>query len=146
LVRRYKETMVSRTKWVLGGLVVSFGLVGVMVALWVMRPQYNITQEAFDALDYGMDESQIEALLGGPASGYRTGDVFCTGFHARTFVACGPDAVVPVRSKTRVWHGDDGTVVVVFDQHGGVMELAFSRGEVSSFDVLLVVRRLLHLN
>lgn len=128
----------------IAALLIGVVLLGAVVALWLTRPRHNITQEAFDAIEFGMNERKVETLVGVPAGDYRTGEVSFVKLTTRLDFACGPERVNRVPTTVREWHGDAGSLLVTFDQRGGVMESTFEAGQVRPFDLLLIVRRRLH--
>jgi outer membrane protein assembly factor BamE (lipoprotein component of BamABCDE complex) len=97
------------------------------VTLRLTAPRHRITEENFAAIQKGMTEEEVEAILGAPAgvygSGDKTGNYFVRitripreGFTFRS----GLDLIRTRGGKE--WVGEAISVYIIFDETGGVKE------------------------
>jgi len=91
-------------KWVVGFLALALLLVGVLMPLVVPR-HCPVNRRAFERVEVGMTQAEVQAILGGPPGDYRTrpGPAPCC-FHNSTFW------------HDEQWFGDEGNVVVLYDR------------------------------
>jgi hypothetical protein len=121
-------------------LVAGAGLVTVWFRSCFLSNSINL--ENFAKIQPGMSESDVEAILGGPAGNYSSGN-YSSGW-------------VKTKSPLRVWTGwpppvekawitDEGCIVVLFDESGKVMSAQFWEPIVLEESLLEKVRRWLGL-
>ncbi|HMF16621.1 MAG TPA: hypothetical protein VKE98_05405 [Gemmataceae bacterium] len=102
------------------------------VALLLTRPRHRITQENVEAIEIGMLEKEVEAILGGPAGDYSAnrngGQIFV--FSANTDVKNLDIVDWPVTADDMVkkrggkfWVADETGVWVHFDESGRVDDM-----------------------
>ena len=126
----------SRKAWVAVGAVVGVGLV-CFSTFWLATSGPGIARERFDAIEVGMREQTVEALLGGPPDNYTTtGPLLIDEAYF--------DHYRPGETKEWVW--DDGVVLVRFDGEGRVYDKRLIAARVKPRTLFDRVRRLLHLD
>jgi hypothetical protein len=85
------------------------------------RPLPAISRGAFDRIEVGMRQEEVEKVLGGPPGNYATKDVFYP-----------PGGTVVWKGRTEYWLGNEGLIMVVFDDGGTLYHKAFT--DVTVFD------------
>jgi outer membrane protein assembly factor BamE (lipoprotein component of BamABCDE complex) len=97
-------------KWLLGLLAVSLVLVGVLVALVMLR-HCPVNRAAVERIRKGMTRAEVEQILGGPPGDYRTRP----GFSSRHF-----ETTRRRDPNYGEWYGDEVMLRLVFDDGGRV--------------------------
>jgi hypothetical protein len=97
-------------KLLIGLLAVALVLFGALLPL-VLPRHCPVNRGAFERIEEGMTQAEVEAILGGPPGDYRT------------------QPPAPSRATVRVWEnweGDEGTVFIWFSSASGGLERVMS--------------------
>jgi hypothetical protein len=101
-----------RRKWKLVAVIVLTGLILTFVLpAWLRGPQIN--KDSFDQIKRGMTRQEVEAILKRPPGDYTDRRVN----RIADYAVCG--AEIPEWSY-REWIGDDGIIILAFDEEGRV--------------------------
>jgi hypothetical protein len=105
-------------KYLLAGLAVALLLGGALFAL--LRPWHcPVTHSTFAWIKEDMTRAEVETILGGPPGDYRTRPVDTEGFHF-------PTATLAGLTQMQEWQGDEGDIVLRFDDDGRVQSAFFA--------------------
>ena len=118
-------------------LLIGLALLAVVVGFWLTAPEDRLNRAGYRAIALGLDERQIEAVLGRPAGDYRVGQVLYG-----TATDDAGDAGRAVRSSE--WRGNDGLVMVSFDAAGRSVGKTFVPVGQRSLSPAVALRRWLH--
>jgi hypothetical protein len=102
--------MKKRNMLLVGALAI---LLAGCLAIWLTIPKHKINLASFEKIDDGMSLKQVEEILRVPPGDYLTQPI--------DFVHID----VPAKGTQREWHGDDGLILVWFDERGVVCEKEF---------------------
>jgi len=111
-------------KWRALLLVTALVLAG-LLGLWLALPKAGVTRANYDRIGPGMNQAEVEALLGGPAGDRRSAAQreadLCDNreWLYEDYPAAGRWAA------HQEWHTDDASVTIDFDAAGGVFSKAF---------------------
>jgi hypothetical protein len=132
-----------KREWLL--LFVSIMLLIAGAACWILTsPRSSQFTAKFDMLKDGMNEEEVEAILGGPAGDYRTGETRPP--EIGLFVVGPQHSWCPgTPLETKVWYGDDGDFTLYFNFQGEVVDKAFSPMELVDPPIREKIRRWLGL-
>jgi hypothetical protein len=79
-------------------------------------PHPKATRAAYDRIEVGMSQAEVEAILGGPPGDFRTGPVLWPeGENPGCVTGTDPEGAP---GGTLGWSGDDGIIRVGFDRNG----------------------------
>ena len=108
-------------------LFVSIMLLLASAVCWLIpppSPTSRINRKNFDMIRAGMNEEEVDAILGGPEGDYSTGEVEPVDGFILLDTTFG---VLPSR-----WQGDEANVCVSFDEKGKVLGTLLSRTRLKS--------------
>jgi hypothetical protein len=104
-----------------------------VVAIFLGEPRVRIDQTAFVAIRAGMNEAQIERILGGPPGDYRTGEVDYLLAHTQPGETSG--------TRLCRWVGDKGIINVLVGRDGRMVSATFYTGTRQPLGIVTSVRR-----
>lgn len=89
-----------------------------LVVFWITAPRHPIGRDGCEAIQLGMTEREVEAILGGPAGDYTSGrPLVVVPAKPGPFLTAAEGRLI---SYVRFWKGDAGEVSVGFDRDGQV--------------------------
>jgi hypothetical protein len=104
---------------------------------WLLWPRPGITRANVEQIHDGMTREAVEELLGGPPGDYRTPG----SRHSQFEIQFG----YPGNSTLEQWDGDQGLVLVAFNQQGLVVAHRFYETPSDDESLFEKIRRLLRL-
>ena len=120
-------------RWWLAALAFALALLGASLPL-ALPWRCPVTRAASERIKEGMTLAQVEEILGGPPGDYRTRPPAPRGGILGVVVILGP------LHRREEWHGDEGTVVVGFQDDDTVMYTNFKDAEPHSPGLVELVR------
>jgi hypothetical protein len=109
----------------LKALVVSMAVVLVLVGILLplMLPYRSpVTRAAYERIEEGTTQDEVEALLGGPPGDYRTRPA------VNNLRLYAPSSGALVR-RSELWNGDEGDIIVTYGDGGRVYSTHFNEAE-----------------
>jgi len=119
MMNRYRFYIVSV-------LVIGFSIVLLLYFLTTMQPTYRINRQAFERIELGFTESQVNSILGTSPGLYCSSSTRTIGgplLNPALFSSKG--VMQDDGSIAKGWMSDEGFIIILFDYNGRVVNMGF---------------------